>query len=77
MALLSKTPQPNRATTHKEDGRWGPVRAQHSSSRMRTGWRRFLAVMAWIDDSIVGDLIGAACLGGMFWLGMIAVGVLS
>lgn len=35
---------------------------------LRAGWQRLKAAAVWLDDSWVGDLIGAVCLFGSIYL---------
>lgn len=35
---------------------------------LRAGWQRLKAAFVWLDDSWVGDLIGAVCLFGSIYI---------
>lgn len=53
-----------------------PVRRGAFSS-LRRAWQEFAAIVARIDDSLVGDLIGGACLFLITYLFIVIAGVLS
>jgi len=43
-----------------------------ASSSLRAGWRWLIAAAKRLDDHWIGDLIGALCLFGMLWIGLVA-----
>jgi len=58
----------------------GPAREPSSpraSSSLRAGWGWLIAAARRLDDSWLGDMIGAACLFGMLWLGLWAAAVFA
>lgn len=42
-------------------------------SSLRAGWRWLIRASRRLDDHWIGDLIGALCLFGMLWIGLVAV----
>lgn len=48
-----------------------------ASSSLRAGWRRLVEVCDRIEDSWVGDLIGAVCLFATFYILIVIAGVLQ
>lgn len=44
-----------------------------ASSSLRAGWRWLIRAAKRLDDHWIGDLIGALCLFGMLWIGLVAV----
>lgn len=43
-----------------------------ASSSLRAGWRWLVRAARRLDDHWIGDLIGALCLFGMLWIGLVA-----
>jgi len=43
-----------------------------ASSSLRAGWRWLIRAAKRLDDHWIGDLIGALCLFGMLWIGLVA-----
>lgn len=43
-----------------------------ASSSLRAGWGWLIRVVRRLDDHWIGDLIGAVCLFGMLWVGLVA-----
>ena len=39
--------------------------------------RRLKRLNAWLNDSLIGDAIGCACLFGMVWMGLVILWVLQ
>lgn len=62
------------AATHGRQAVREPAGPRVPISSRRAGWCRLVRRL---NDSLLGDLIGAACLFGTLWIGLIAAWVLQ